>query len=284
MRRLAAPLLALSLLIPLATACGESASAQEVVAGAAEATIEASTARTAMHMVMEGLPGAGTLEFDLDGVIDFDAQRTEMTIDMGEAMGELGVEGVMKMRTIGMVIYMQSELFSQGLPGIGPDTWLKLDINEAAKEGGVDLGQLSQLGGGSNDPRQGLAMLQGVTDDGVQELGENDVRGTETTHYRARIDVRKAMEESGAIIDREAFEQFAKALGQDTIRVDVWIDGDNQLRKMTMPLPLPPEAGGAEATMTIEYYDFGIEVDVAEPPAEDVIDFREVLGQAQPQS
>lgn len=280
MRRFARFLLPLALLVPLA-GCGESATAQEVVAGAAAATVEASTARTSMHLVMTGMPGVGEIEMDMDGVIDFADDSAEMTFDMGELLSGLGVEGTMKVRSVGPAVYMQSELFSQGLPGVGPDTWLRIDLAEAAKESGVDLGQLKQLG--SNDPRQGLAVLSGVADDGVQELGEEEVRGAETTRYRARIDLRKAAEESGAITDRQAFERFVDSMGTETVRVEVWIDDDNQVRRMRMPLPMPEETGDGEVTMTVEYYDFGAEVDVTEPPTDDVVDFSEVLGQVQPQ-
>lgn len=273
MRRIPGLLLPLALL-PLA-GCGASDSAQEVVAGAAAATIEAGNALTSMHLEMS-LPGVGQVEMDMEGVIDFDNQSTELTVDLGE----LGMGGTIKVRSLGATVYMQSELFTEALPGVDGDTWLRIDLEEAARQSGIDLGQLKQLG--TNDPRQGLAVLTGVVDGGVQKLGEEDVRGTKTTRYRVRIDLEKAAEESAAIIDREAFDRFVESTGSDTVRVEVWIDDDNQVRRLRMPFPRPKEAGNGEALLTLEYYDFGEGVEVSEPPAGEIVDFGELLEQVLP--
>ena len=180
----------------------------------------------------------------------------------------------MEMVSEGTTLYMRSPLFSQG-GMVSADKWLKLDLVELSKTQGLDLSQLQQAG--SNDPRQGLAFLEGATEDGVENLGTDEIRGVETTHYRAEIDLESATKKSGAVTDPEAFRRFVDSLGMDTIVVDAWIDDDNRVRRISMPLPVPYMADG-EAAMTMDYYDFGTDVDVRIPPADEIVDFSDVLG------
>jgi len=276
MRRLTGLLMVLCLLA-LATSCGSSASAQEIVTGAADATIAESTAKVALSVEISGNELPNKLSITAEGVIDFAGERAAMTMDLGDSLAGAGVaatDATMEMVTQGTTIYMRSPLLSQG-GMISADKWLKLDLVELSKTQGLDLSQLQQAG--SNDPRQGLAFLEGATEDGVEKLGTEDIRGVETTHYRAEIDLENAIKKAGAVTDPEAFRRFVDSLGMSTITVDAWIDDDNRVRRLSMPLPVPYMANG-EAAMTMDYYDFGTDVDVRVPSEDEVVDFGEVLG------
>lgn len=276
MRRLTGLLVVLCLLA-LAASCGSSASAQEIVTRAADATIAESTAKVALSVEISGREPPNKLSITAEGVIDFAGERAAMTMDLGDSLAGAGLaaaDATVEVVTESTTIYMRSPLLAQsGM--ISADKWLKLDLVELSKTQGLDLSQLTQAG--SNDPRQGLAFLEGATEDGVEELGTEDIRGVETTHYRAEIDLENAMKRAGAVTDPEAFRQFVDSLGMTTITVDAWIDDDNRVRRMSMPLPVPSMANG-EASMTMDYYDFGTDVDVRVPSEGEVVDFGEVLG------
>jgi hypothetical protein len=212
-----------------------------------------------------------------EGAIDFAHQATTMTLDLSDTLGQMGVTGenaTMEMRSTGTVLYMRSPLFNQA-GDVAAGKWLKLDLNELSKLQGIDISQLQQAG--NNDPRQGLAFLEGVSKDGVEELGHEDVRGVDTRHYRADVDLEKAVTRSDAVTDREAFKRFVDSLGTSHLEVQVWIDGENRVRRIRTPLPIPYKGDTAHVTMTMEYFDFGAAVDVAPPPDSDVVDYQDVL-------
>lgn len=275
-------LLPLTLLVPLTTSCSDEASAAEVVAGAASVTMEETTVAMAVSADMSDLPGVGELVIEGEGEADFKSGRASMTMDMTELLRQSGapadVDGTFETLIDGTVMYMRAGALTAEL-GIPAGTWLKADLQEFGESQGIDMAQAQQPGTG--DPRQGLAMLTGVTEIGVEELGEEDVRGVSTTHYRAEVDLRKAIEQADAITDPEAFERFIDTMGTDTMDVEVWIDDEGRLRRMTMEMPLPTGAGGdAEIRTTSEFYDFGRDVDLEPPAEEDTRDIQELLSAA----
>jgi hypothetical protein len=142
---------------------------------------------------------------------------------------------------------------------------------------GVDL---SQLSGQQNDPTQVLAFLKGAADD-VEAVGTENVRGTETTHYRATVDLRKAIEGADGITDPETFERFLEQIDDETVDVDVWIDDDGRARRMEYGMAMQLPQGAVEIESAMDWFDFGTEVDVEPPPADQVTDISDLGGGAQ---
>jgi hypothetical protein len=58
------------------------------------------------------------------------------------------------------------------------------------------------------------------------------------------------------------------------VPVDVWIDDKSRLRRITIREPEDPDNDNPAMTITVELYDYGVEVDV-EPPAEETISEQE---------
>jgi hypothetical protein len=154
---------------------------------------------------------------------------------------------------------------------MSPGDWMKLDLRAVGAGTAADLG--GALGLDSNDPRETLALLDGVSDDGVQRTGEEDVQGVHTTRYQADLDVARALRRSTVGIDPETLRRFAGNIEAKTLTVTVWIDDDGLVRRLRVPLPT--------LTITTEYRDFGAAVDVA-PPTNHVIDVSERLGELFP--
>jgi hypothetical protein len=278
------------LLLTGLVACGgddEEATPLEVVRAAATETAEARTARMEMSMTGSGLPGLGdrTVAIDMDGVIDFDARTGQFTMDLS-SLGIPGASGSVEMVFSDLVVYMK---LPAALAGQLPKPWLKIDLAEAGRQEGIDLDALSQLG--SSDPTQALDYLRGASSD-ITEVGREELRGTATTHYRATLDLRLAAQQLEGE-QKQALEKLIATTGLGSYPAELWIDDDGRLRKMDLSIDLSQlklpareattsEGAAASAgtmNVTMELFDFGVDVDVAPPPAAEVVDIAELQGQ-----
>ncbi|HVM00156.1 MAG TPA: hypothetical protein VM324_12765 [Egibacteraceae bacterium] len=272
MRRLIAGLTLLSLLV---TGCGtEGPGPREAVAAAAEHTAEAGTARIAMTFAQESEGFSMTLSSE--GVIDFVNNRAELRMEMpGMPEGADG-EGAITMIADGTVLYTQLPIPD------APTPWIRIDAAELGSAAGGFGGSA-----GTQNPSEALDYLRGVSDD-VTEVGREEVRDVDTTRYEGTVDLNKAVDEL-AEEHREQARRSVEMLGTDELPVVVWIDDDGLLRRMTyemdlsrMQVPETPDGAPGDApmaqpqgtaTVTMELYDFGVEVDIAPPPDDEVTDF-----------
>jgi hypothetical protein len=257
MRRLLGGVVAAITFVSFVGACGGGGDdPAQVVRAAASKTEAASSSRLAVTVdVHEGAQkGAVTAE----GAFDYRSRTGRMSI---EVPGLGAVEAIAD----GAVLYMKfPAAVAQQLPG--GKSWVKLDLEAAARLSGFDLSELSQVQQG--DPTQALQYLRGASDD-VKKVGEEDVRGARTTHYKGTFDLKKAASSlSGA--SRTAFNKAIAKLGTSTLPADIWIDDAGRARKLSFTQDA--------ADVTLELYDFGVEVDAAPPAASDVVDLAELLG------
>ncbi len=128
-------------------------------------------------------------------------------------------------------------------------------------------------------PADALALLEGASEDGVEEVGDEEIDGVETTHYRAEIDLRATYENSDAVTDREAFEAFLDQLGDDPLETDIWLDDEGRVVQQSFEQPLPVAEGvNASMQFTMTFSDFGTEVDVQVPDDSDTVDALDLAG------
>lgn len=252
---------------------GDGAAALQVLQAASERTTETGSSRVALDVdVPQRLGGAGSgVSIDGEGVVDFEAKTSQLTLTVPAA-------GKLEVRQIGDVVYTKvPEAFAAQTGG---KTWIKIDGATAQQSG------LSDLVGGGNDPAQSLEYLRGVTGD-VEEVGTETVRGEQTTRYRATVDLRKA---AGAVPEdrRKAFEASIQQLGTADVPVEVWVDEDGRTRRVVTSIPVSagstspaPSAAGDDVKVTVEFFEFGVDVDVQAPPAAEVGDLAE-LQRAEP--
>jgi hypothetical protein len=200
-------------------------------------------------------------------------------------MSALGLPGGgrVEMILLGNVFYMKlpAEALS-GEPQLLARPWLKVDLATLSQQSGVNLEALGQLR--DNDPTAALNFLRGVSND-VKKVGSEKVRGAETTHYSATADLNKTVEQVPADL-RDDITRLIGQLGTSTIPTEAWVDDDGRLRRMRYIVDLSRvQAGGQPAplggvlTTTIEAFDFGADVDVSEPPADQVTDFAALMSQ-----
>jgi hypothetical protein len=271
-------LLAALLVLP---ACGGDSVAADPVAEAATKTTEAGSSRIEFTMAMEAEGRSLTMRGE--GVFDYSPPIGRMTLDLGNlaelAGGELG-NGRVEFVLDGAAYYMK---FPQVTERFFGKQWLKIDLEEVGELTGADLGALQQA---NQNPAQLMQFLRASDD--IEELGKEEVRGVETTHYRARVDLDEAAErgaETGELSDemreqlQAEIERMKAQTGLETLPVDVWLDEDNLLRRMQMDLSFAVKGGQVGLDMTMDFFDFGVDVRVAPPAADETVDITELASQ-----
>jgi hypothetical protein len=213
-----------------------------------------------------------TIEATGEGEFSDDPLKAHITYDFTNMPG---VEGGFEMEMImdGSVMYMRSPMLSKG-SGLDTD-WISMDLDELVP-GFSDLASLSQ---GQNDPTAQLEYLRGISD--AEEVGTEQVAGVETMHYSGTVDLDAAYDRlpddtRGEL--KQALAQARKQFGHGAMPVDVWIDGDGLVRRMTMSL----ESGSHSAVdfgleMTMEIPQYGITMHLPIPKAADVTDVSDLL-------
>ena len=252
---------------------GEAASFDPVASAAT--TVNAKSAKLAFDTSIAG--SGRTLHMTGSGSVDFQAQAASMTFDVGDLLRGSGLPASANERwtilTQGLVVYMHAPSLAQQLPGA--KEWLKLDIAALAKSRNVDLGQFRQLT--QNDPTQMLAYLR-ATSGKIDKVGTEDVRGVQTTHYRAKVNLDRVADQAPAKLRktfRASIQSLERGLGTHTVPVDVWVDGDNLVRRLQEHLPV---TGGGKIDFAVDFYDFGTPVSVTPPPESETLDLGKVLG------
>jgi hypothetical protein len=97
----------------------------------------------------------------------------------------------------------------------------------------------------------------------IRTVGHDTIRGVATTHLRIVVDgpaLKKVLAAKGVP---------ANETTTSTQSLDVWVDSRGRLRRIT-----GVDAGSDPATTTqMDFYDYGVRVDVQPPPANEITDF-----------
>lgn len=283
--------MALGLVVVLAagaSACGGSSSPSaapgkapatelpgNVVLASVQTTAAAKSARESMT-ISTGGSGAMSFSMTTDGAVDFATGNSEFKSELGGPLASF-LPGGLEMRVVNGVVYMKLPASIGGFFGAsgGGDQWLSL--NKGAASGGSS--PFSNLG--QSDPTQVLGALERVSD-GVKEVGTATVRGVPTKHYTATIDFAKAIDNAKIppALRGKTKGLFEGAAKMPPLPVDVYLDSDGRLRRMTLDMDLGAFASGASGasgvslptiSMTLDLYDFGTPVNVQAPPSNEIV-------------
>ena len=283
MRRALAVLFAAALVL---TGCGdekrETVPVEDLIA-AVDQTRAAPSQRVHLETEMNGLGLDEPLNATGDGMIDNRARKGRMTLDMSEYADLAGDSndpgaGIMEQVIDGFTAYIRWPLLAKQ---VGTDKeWVTMDLQKLGEKQGFDFSALA--GGSQGDPTQQLDQLRATSGD-IEVLGAENVRGSETTHYKATVDLERY---PGTVkpVDRErvrrSVERLIELTGQKTIPTEVWIGHDTRrVLKMRFKnkFKVPNVPGTFEMDQTIELYDFGVNVGDVKPPApEDTADLAEL--------
>jgi len=254
--RRAALLLAVA---PLAlAACGStSSSSSQTTTMTPSASLKQAALKSAQasseHVEMKGAASVQGQQVLITGAGDFDSasRRGQMQAHASVSGLDVQIDEVLD----GTTIYMKSPLFSAALPN--GKTWLKLDLQKFGQSKGIDFNQLL-----TQNPAQSFAQLKASGQ--VKEIGDETIDGAETTHYRAHIDPAKIPQ--GAKIQALTNAKYGP--------YDVWVgkdDGYIHRTKNTYSYSAPG-VGRQAASMTMDFSDFGKDVTVTVPPADETVD------------
>lgn len=252
-----------SVMLAALTGCGQPASPVARLDAADNETRAAGTAKFTLEQDGEGgaLDEQGGVE--ATGVLDFASQRGTIEFDLSDMLPKDALTGDGKLRTVfdETTVYMQLPI-----PDM-PTPWVRFQAGE-----GKELAQLESF---STDPSLAFAFLLGAADD-VEQTGRENIRDTSTSGYRMNVDLKQAVEDApeGA---RAFLEEQLDVLGPDTAIMDVWLDDDGRIRRQQLRTSLEgPTEHTFTLTSTIEYYDFGSDVVVEIPPADEVTDLADL--------
>jgi hypothetical protein len=238
--------------------CGASGPvASEKVSAAVEKTAAVSSSRVSVvgEQPDERVTG--------EGLIDFDARLA--TFDLHFESTEGGQEGSRgQMRFVGTTAYISSSLDSLGgpredVPGREPKAWVAWDgwSNQAPTLDTLIL-PFPFI-----DPTRLFGVLQEVSGE-IEGLGFETVRGVEVEGYRFEIDLRRAIDEAPAA-HREALLADLEHETEKSIPAEVWVDEDGYARRLFVVVD--------EEEVTLDFYDFGVAVQVEAPPEDQIEEF-----------
>ena len=241
--------------------------------------------RMHMSMVLTSSALDSTITATGTGVIDLrdHASALSLAMNLGDEPQVTQVLGSSTMRVEmvldGATAYMRlpsALTASLGTPG---RQWIKADLSKLSGVPG-----LSSLANGptTSDPAQALQELRSASE-AVVDLGRQRVDGFETTHYQAQMSVDRL---AGTVppAERTAMDQILTtlkhALPTGAIPVDVWIDADHLVRRVTTTLDLSLPTGGTnlQETVTIDIADYGPQQPAAPPPTDEVFDLSSAAG------
>ncbi|MGE5283146.1 MAG: hypothetical protein ACM3N0_12670 [Chloroflexota bacterium] len=244
---------------------GSSESSLNPIAEAAARTQQASGARLAVHYEYTYQSPLRTISATGEGVYNGKTGRSRLSVSVPIPNGNLELEGVGDSRTA----YLRSDAFKAGLPP--GDEWMGIEVGLA--------NSAETSAAGSSDLKAQLDQLRAVSG-GVETLGQEEVRGVETTRYRSSFDLAdyaSYLRRQGSRVAAQQYERVAKAVPTHN-EVEVWVDANDLVRRVKIrtiylkPKPAQPRI----ADMTIEYFDFGITPAVRLPGPGTVFDMTPV--------
>ena len=197
--------------------------------------------------------GGRDLTIPLDGAIDFERDATRFSI----SLAGLGLAGLGDASFDARIV----------------DGRLYVDLGDLA--GSVLGGEwaeipLDAVGGAPMDPTGLLDALRGVT--AVERVGTDAIRGVEATHLRGTVSLADAIERA----PEARREALRRTLGSVDARipVDVWVDGRDRPVRFVARF----STAGVDASVRLDLFDYGTDIRITAPPAEDLTSLGGLLG------
>jgi hypothetical protein len=294
--RLAARCLVATLTIAGVVGCGGSDTAQPVagepvsleeLSHSASTSADARSGRFSFSMTMSSPQADEPFAFTGEGAFDTASDRASFSMDLSSLAKLLGgfvaglagpnAKGVpdfddpsgwqVDAVRAGTVSYVRFPAAADRLPA--GKSWIRTDGR--ANLQGSDLDQFA-----TSDPRTLLDVLRAASAE-IETIGSEELHGVQTTHYRGGIDPRLYAKVAPTEKREELFslvEQMGVQSGLATVPVDVWLDPDGLVRKLSLEISATQPRGSesSDASVAFELWDYGEDVEIALPPASQVVE------------
>jgi hypothetical protein len=231
----------------------------QLVAAAKAGTEKSKSSKFSMEMNVAGMAVKAS------GQGRYDAADPAMSMSM-DLLGQQ-----MEMRLIGKTMYMKMPESMRASTG-STKPWTKVSLDDSTAAGKALSENYSQLAE-QNDPTK---MLEQIQKAGTMKKSEaTTLNGEPANHYTFDIDLAKLADQLPAGLPADA---KAELEGKDVrFPMDLWVNSDQLPMQIVMDMTaLGSALGGAQGgqmgdmKMTMKYTDWGLPVDIAAPPADQV--------------
>ncbi|MEV6827219.1 hypothetical protein [Amycolatopsis sp. NPDC051102] len=209
------------------------------------------------------------------GAMAFDGADTKFSMT-STAAGQ-----TTEMRMVDKVMYIK--LPAEERKQMGTDkAWAKISADGTDPVSQALGGALSQSAEQS-DPGK---MLDQVSKTGrIISSDQTELNGEQVNHYKVELDIAKAVDQFTGQVPAAAREKLTEMLKGKDIKIpaELWLNKDNLPVQVTMdqaPLMQALGAPAGDAKFAMKYSDWGTQVDVAAPPADQVVDLGELMKKA----
>ena len=251
--------------------CGGAATI-DPLAQAAQVSGESPGAHVSMTTQVSSSQLSAPLTIGAAGYVDLHQRSGRFTIDLSgiPQLAALGGGGRYAEEIfLFPVFYLKAPFLASRLPG--GRTWMKVDLQAAGQSAGINVSQLSSLGG--SNPADTLQYLRGAGQ--VSKVGSELLEGVPTDRYRATIELDRLVQRAPAA-ERASIEQSVAQLGKLTrpsFPMEVWVDPQHRVRRMRFAITESlPGVGSTTTTLDAHYTDYGPVPAVTPPPPGEVFD------------
>ncbi|MCZ4507136.1 DUF1396 domain-containing protein [Streptomyces sp. ActVer] len=211
-----------------------------------------------------------------EGRVKAEAQmrmKPDVAMSMKMTALDQGADGTAEIRLVDKAMYIGGG--AAAAKEMDGKSWIKFDLSTLGDDalGGAAPG----AGTADKNPAQESTFLTGSKD--VKKVGTEKIDGVETTHYKGTVtldEFRKSLKSESRTTREQrekSLEQYEK-MGVDALTMDMWIDGDDRTKQFRMK----GDADKGKLDMTITFVDYNKPVTVEAPPAKDVMDLAEMMG------
>jgi hypothetical protein len=262
------------------------ASDTESVIAALQAAPDAAAEMGSGRMVMTVSVTVDGEPFEMTSTGVFTGTQARMEMDFGELLpGQAAGEELPPGFDEPMVVVVDRATTYMRMPMLdaltGTSGWLSMTPEDL----GLASDALGMGFGASNNPAQMLEALRGISDD-IEALGTEEVRGEPTTRYRVVVDLQRALAQVPEAL-RPQVEAQLGALG-GTLPMEVWLGDDGLARRISLDMMELLAKASAESgqklqggSMVMEFFDYGADVEIDVPDADDTTRFLDVMGALQ---
>jgi Protein of unknown function (DUF2510) len=249
---------------------GRGKSADAAVSDAVSSALASKTAD--LDVTGSGGAAGATIAISGTGAIDFGQNALQTSLKISGGPTQITEQTVYLNKTI--YLNLGNEI-GQVLPG---KSWLSLDVSQLT-QGNADtsLGGAGSLG---NDPAAALRVLaqNGNT---ATDLGPSTINGVNVEGYAVTISPAAIKAELANANLPAWLQQAAKSVSNPNIGYKVYVDGSDQLARLTTDLSETVSALTVHEAITMDFTNYGTAVNITAPPSGQVATFQSFLQAAQ---